>query len=211
MHGISLGRYFMRALKFWLEGPRPYIMNWNWKIMYYWYYLFWLTHWFLGDVAVPVIFNVQFSDCHHVKLILDACMQVQQDLADDMSTLVQVMAWCHQAPSHYLNQWWPGSTTPLYWVTRNQWVNFHNSQGCPWVHVYSLVSCSSHRCLCIHPLRSKALELLQKLHLFLIYSCLILYNTRKTYSQLVRQCCVTDTILCQWFLSSVVEAFHKDM
>ena len=22
------------------------------------------------------------------------------------STLVQVMAWCHQAPSHYLNQWW---------------------------------------------------------------------------------------------------------
>ena len=25
-----------------------------------------------------------------------------QDLTDDMSTLVQVMAWCHQATSHYL-------------------------------------------------------------------------------------------------------------
>ena len=22
------------------------------------------------------------------------------------STLAQLMAWCHQAPSHYLNQWW---------------------------------------------------------------------------------------------------------
>ena len=27
--------------------------------------------------------------------------------ADDKSTVVQVMAWCHQAPSHYLNQCWP--------------------------------------------------------------------------------------------------------
>ena len=27
-----------------------------------------------------------------------------QDLTDDKSTLVQVMAWCHQATSHYLNQ-----------------------------------------------------------------------------------------------------------
>ena len=30
-----------------------------------------------------------------------------QDLTDDKSTLVQVMAWCHQAASHYLNQCWP--------------------------------------------------------------------------------------------------------
>ena len=26
------------------------------------------------------------------------------DLTDDKSTLVQVMAWCRQATSHYLNQ-----------------------------------------------------------------------------------------------------------
>ena len=31
------------------------------------------------------------------------------DLTDDKSTLVQVMAWCHQATSHYLNQCWPRS------------------------------------------------------------------------------------------------------
>ena len=44
------------------------------------------------------------------------------DLPDDKSTLVQVMAWCHQATSHYLSQCWPRSMPP-YGVTRPQWVN----------------------------------------------------------------------------------------
>ena len=48
-----------------------------------------------------------------------------QDLTDDKSTLVQVMAWCRQATSHYLNQCWPRSPTP-YGVTRPQWVNAMN-------------------------------------------------------------------------------------
>ena len=34
------------------------------------------------------------------------------DLTDDNSTLVQVMAWCHQATSHYLNHNWPRYLTP---------------------------------------------------------------------------------------------------
>ena len=29
------------------------------------------------------------------------------DLTEDKSTLVQVMAWCRQATSHYLSQCWP--------------------------------------------------------------------------------------------------------
>ena len=45
-----------------------------------------------------------------------------QDLSDDKSTLVQVMACCRQATSHYLNQRWPRSPTP-YGVTRPQWFN----------------------------------------------------------------------------------------
>ena len=45
-----------------------------------------------------------------------------QDLTDGKSTLVQVMAWCRQAASHYLNQCWPRSLLP-YGVTRPQWVN----------------------------------------------------------------------------------------
>ena len=44
------------------------------------------------------------------------------DFADDQSTLVQVMAWCRQATSHYLSQCWPRSLLP-YGVTRPQWVN----------------------------------------------------------------------------------------
>ena len=44
------------------------------------------------------------------------------DLTDDKSTLVQVMAWCHQTTSHYLSQCWPRSLWP-YGVTRPQWFN----------------------------------------------------------------------------------------
>ena len=43
------------------------------------------------------------------------------DLTDDKSTLVQVMAWCRQATSHYLSQCWPRSILPN-GVTRPQWV-----------------------------------------------------------------------------------------
>ena len=44
------------------------------------------------------------------------------DLTDDKSTSAQVMAWCHQATSHYLSQCWPRSLSP-YGITRPQWVN----------------------------------------------------------------------------------------
>ena len=44
------------------------------------------------------------------------------DFTDDQSTLVQVMAWCRQATSHYLSQCWPRSLSP-YDITRPQWVN----------------------------------------------------------------------------------------
>ena len=45
-----------------------------------------------------------------------------QNLTDDKSTLVQVMAWRHQATSHYLNQCWLRFSTP-HGITRPQWVN----------------------------------------------------------------------------------------
>ena len=44
------------------------------------------------------------------------------DLPDDKSTLVQVMAWCRQATSHYLSQCWPRPISP-YGFTWPQWVN----------------------------------------------------------------------------------------
>ena len=43
----------------------------------------------------------------------------------------EVMAWCHQATSHYLGQYWIGSVSP-YGITRSQWVNLM------YIHAYDL-------------------------------------------------------------------------
>ena len=54
----------------------------------------------------------------------NALLWMPQDLTDDKSTLVQVMAWCRQATSHCLSQCWLSSLSP-YGVARPQWVKFH--------------------------------------------------------------------------------------
>ena len=51
----------------------------------------------------------------------NALWWMPQDFTDDKSTLAQVMAWCHQAPSHYLSQCWLSSLSP-YDFARPQWV-----------------------------------------------------------------------------------------
>ena len=55
------------------------------------------------------------------------------DLTKDKSTLVQVMAWCRQATSHYLSQCWPRSLSP-YGLTRPQWAN-SSAPGCDFKNV----------------------------------------------------------------------------
>ena len=63
------------------------------------------------------------------------------DLADDKSTLVQVMAWCRQATSHYLSQCWPRSLSP-YGVTRPEWVKaVHVPKICWWLCRLFIVLC----------------------------------------------------------------------
>ena len=51
----------------------------------------------------------------------NALRWMPQDLTDDKSALVQVMAWCRQAPSHYLSKCLLRSMLPT-GVTRPQWV-----------------------------------------------------------------------------------------
>ena len=58
-----------------------------------------------------------------------ALIWISLDFADDPSTLVQVMAWCRQATSHYLSQCWPRSLSP-YGITRPQWVNCEDPFHC---------------------------------------------------------------------------------
>ena len=86
-----------------------------------------LTHWPQRDV--PVIFKAKFSiSLHSIKSSLGthtycqiALRLMAQNLTDHDSTLVQVMAWFHQAASHYLNQCWLRSLSP-YSVARPQWL-----------------------------------------------------------------------------------------
>ena len=67
-----------------------------------------------------------------------------EDLTDDQSTLVQVMAWCRQATSHHLNQCWPRSLPP-YDITRPQWVKvwfmFCLKLPCPYLALEHCVFC----------------------------------------------------------------------
>ena len=58
------------------------------------------------------------------------------NLTDDKSILVQLMVWCRQATSHYLNQCWPRSMSP-YGVTRPQWVMYHNNRNAAYIKMFS--------------------------------------------------------------------------
>ena len=84
-----------------------------------------LTHWPLGnlnEIFRHLIFK-QILVIDGWGISCEICLQwLSLDFTDDQSTLVQVMAWCHQATSHYLSQCWPRSLSP-YGVTRPQWVN----------------------------------------------------------------------------------------
>ena len=78
-----------------------------------------LTHWLLGDLNLileVILVNSGWGIFYEIAL-----RWMPLDLTDDKSTLVQVMAWCRQATSHYLGQCWPRSMSPN-GVTRPQWV-----------------------------------------------------------------------------------------
>ena len=70
--------------------------------------------------------NVFFKLISRIDTLSNSCetalRSMPQNPSDDKSTLVQVMAWCRQAASHYLSQCCPRSLSP-YGVTRPQWVN----------------------------------------------------------------------------------------
>ena len=68
---------------------------------------------------------------------------MHQNLTNDKSTLGQVMAWCHQAISHYLSQCWPKSIS-TYVVTRPQSVHILSKSGkCIYVNSLRLSKCIS--------------------------------------------------------------------
>ena len=78
-----------------------------------------LTHWPLGDFNKIIFKLILLADGCDISNEI-ALRWTSLDLSDDKSTLVQVMAWCRQATSHYLIQCWPRSLPP-YGVTRPKW------------------------------------------------------------------------------------------
>ena len=69
-----------------------------------------LTDWGLNKMAA--ISQKIFSKCKflienfHIAIKISLNFVAKGPIGN-MSALVQVMAWHHQVPSHYLNQWWP--------------------------------------------------------------------------------------------------------
>ena len=76
----------------------------------------------------PKLVNFKLSSTINIFSIICeiAIRWMPQHLTDHHSTLVQVMAWCRQATSHYLSQCWPRSMSP-YGVIRPQWVKITQS------------------------------------------------------------------------------------
>ena len=85
-----------------------------------------LTHW--GRDKVAAILQTTFANafswlkCTNFAIKFDWSLFLK-DRIDNIPALVQIMAWRHQATSHYLNQRWPSQLTHIC-VTLLQWVNF---------------------------------------------------------------------------------------
>ena len=94
-----------------------------------------LTHWPLGDLK-NIFQNVFFKLISWIDTLSNSCetalRSMPQNPSDDKSTLVQVMAWCRQAASHYLSQCCPRSLSP-YGVTRPQWVKTAMKDRPKWI------------------------------------------------------------------------------
>ena len=62
---------------------------------------------------INVIFNLVLPICIIRSSYDNALRWTLQDLTADKFILVQVMAWCHQATSHYLSQCWHRPMSPI--------------------------------------------------------------------------------------------------
>ena len=114
---------------------------WKWRIFITGHYLSWCIPRSMspyGDTSLQWVnslapgrprchFKLQFSISFYWVVSKDNALRwMLRDLINDKSILVQVLAWCHQATSHYLCQCWPSSMLP-YGITRPQWVKCHSA------------------------------------------------------------------------------------
>ena len=88
----------------------------------------WVLQVIINSLALGDATAILKSQCSHSLYRLISQVLPQQVLSCDSHrtqwyqwTVVQVMAWCHQAASHYLSQCWTRSMSS-YGVSRPQWV-----------------------------------------------------------------------------------------
>ena len=83
---------------------------------------------FGGKIADDIFKRIFFNenDWMSIKISLKF---IPEGPIDNKSVLVQVMAWCRQATSHYLNQCWPSFLTHIC-GTRGRWVNEFHLETC---------------------------------------------------------------------------------
>ena len=128
-------------------------------------------------------------------LVIDGwgiCMSL--DVTDDQSTLVQVMAWCCQATSHYLSECWPRSLSP-YGVTRSQCVKVtygnirqpNVKQGYNiWIFIHSLVHSFIHSFIHSFEVRTHSSD--EALNKLLLLDPKLLCGSQKWYSAYLMLC-----------------------
>ena len=124
--GIPQPQYSVTSL---LEPHQTYF----WNITY----IIKKTPKLVAKIWLPNLVLYQTAECDSKNLIFNLVLLIGifkssndnalwwmlQDLPDDKSTLVQVMAWCCQATSHYPSQCWLSSLS-TYGIARPQWAKF---------------------------------------------------------------------------------------
>ena len=111
-----LSQWFIVTSQVCISIPYTPVRSWMVQVNLLWPGRFsWNFRWVLFK---PITVIDGWDTCCEIAL-----RRMSLDLTDDKSTLVQVMAWCRQATSHYLNQCWPRSLPP-YGVTTPQWVKY---------------------------------------------------------------------------------------
>ena len=93
----------------------PYHVSRQWAMI-------WLSGlWVIWKAFLIRNFQAHFSDWWLRYILWNCPLRNATGLTDNRSTMVQVMAWCLMAPSHYLSQCRPRSLSS-YSITRLQWV-----------------------------------------------------------------------------------------
>ena len=105
----------------------------------------------LMTTHIDMSWHLELMTCRHTKSLVDKSSSIfkssyddvlrwmPQDLTDEKSTLVQVMAWCRQATNHYLNLCWPRSLTPFGVTSPNELthytlgISFSDTCTCLWL------------------------------------------------------------------------------